>query len=552
MTIGKDLADGGLDPYETIPVSEPGGSVDGVNGVYGGWGPLEPFGSTGELPPFPVEALPGRWAEFVRGLAESTQTPVDMAAMVVLGVLATCLQGRYRVHGNADHFEILSLWVVVVIDPANRKSTVLARTIAPILAWERRQREELADARSNRLADREAIESEIKRVRKRTAKAEATEGDHQELAALKARLAELPVPFELPVLVGGDTTPEVLGIRMEQQGRYTLASAEGDEVFSIAMGRYGEGPNLDLLLKGHAGDMHRVDRVGRPSLYIPEAVLSLILMVQESVLEDRAGDRRLAGRGFLARCCWCRPVSPLGTRVYVGAPSLDPELLAWYERAVSALLDLPVQRHEDGRWDTRTIELSPAALSALDDWHREIEPETPEGGRFEDMTGWAGKLLGCTLRVSALLHAAESPTVDPSVRSISGDTMDRAVTIARYLVPQAESALMSIGTEDETTRLCLRVLRWVGRTQRTQRPHETTPVDVVYGVYGGGFTERDVWQSLRRQFGEDISKLRPVLEELARRNYLVAAPEERRTGRGGKPSPRWYVNPAVFAKRGEA
>lgn len=46
------------------------------------------------LPEFPVDALPKGIADYVTALAESTQTPVDMAASSALPIISVCIQGK--------------------------------------------------------------------------------------------------------------------------------------------------------------------------------------------------------------------------------------------------------------------------------------------------------------------------------------------------------------------------------------------------------------------------------------------------------------------------
>ena len=74
---------------------------------------------------------------------------------------------------------------------------------------------------------------------------------------------------ELPRLVADDVTPEaVASLLAECGGSIAVVSAEGG-VFDIIAGRYnGNIPNMDVWLKGHSGDMIRVDRKGRPPEYI--------------------------------------------------------------------------------------------------------------------------------------------------------------------------------------------------------------------------------------------------------------------------------------------
>ena len=55
-----------------------------------------------DTPPFPVDCLPAPAAAFVDELSESTQTPPEMSATMVLGVMAIAFQKRYVVVINPD------------------------------------------------------------------------------------------------------------------------------------------------------------------------------------------------------------------------------------------------------------------------------------------------------------------------------------------------------------------------------------------------------------------------------------------------------------------
>ena len=75
----------------------------------------------------------------------------------------------------------------------------------------------------------------------------------------------------LPRLLADDATPEAIAtLAAGQGGRLTIAAAEGG-IFDIFAGRYTGGvKNLDVLLRGHAGDSYRVDRKGREPEHIEE------------------------------------------------------------------------------------------------------------------------------------------------------------------------------------------------------------------------------------------------------------------------------------------
>ena len=128
--------------------------------------------------------------------------------------------------------------------------------------------------------------------------AKTDQADHREWLqaendALLAQTAvdAIDVP-EVPRLVADDVTPEaVASLLADHGGRIAVISAEGG-VFDIIAGRYnGNIPNMDVWLKGHSGDMIRIDRKGRPPEYIRKPALTLGLMIQPEVLKSIAAQR---------------------------------------------------------------------------------------------------------------------------------------------------------------------------------------------------------------------------------------------------------------------
>lgn len=77
------------------------------------------------LPPFPLDALSSKIKDYVLAVAESTQTPVDMAATAALTIMATCLQGKYKVAAKPDWIEPLNLYALIIAEPSERKSAIV-------------------------------------------------------------------------------------------------------------------------------------------------------------------------------------------------------------------------------------------------------------------------------------------------------------------------------------------------------------------------------------------------------------------------------------------
>jgi len=86
-----------------------------------------------------------------------------------------------------------------------------------------------------------------------------------------------------------------------------------------------------VFLKGHAGDLLRVDRVGRAAEHIADPALTLGLAVQPEVLRDIARMPGFRGRGLLARILYAVPPNTVGRR-RVGAPAVPQQSRAHITR----------------------------------------------------------------------------------------------------------------------------------------------------------------------------------------------------------------------------
>jgi hypothetical protein len=141
----------------------------------------------------------------------------------------------------------------------------------------------------------------------------------------------------LPRWLVDDATPEALAGLLATYGRIALLSPEGD-VFDQMAGRYNQqvGPNLGVYLKGHARDLLRVDRRGRPPEYVERPCLTIGLAVQPEVLRGLAGRPGFGGRGLLARFLYSLPASLVGHR-QAGAPSVPEAVADRYARELHAL-----------------------------------------------------------------------------------------------------------------------------------------------------------------------------------------------------------------------
>jgi replicative DNA helicase len=491
----------------------------------GGWGPPIPLGATGAVPAFPVEVLPGWLGEYVAAVATATQTPPDLAGMLALAVLATVAAGAVEVQPRPGWQEPLCLFVAVGMDAGTRKSSVFTALTRPVAEFERQQATAALSAITEtttlrRIADQAASHAE-------TAASKAP-ADHQEerQAEAIARAAEasaLVVP-PVPRWLVDDATPEALAGLLATYGRIALLSPEGD-VFDQMAGRYNQaaGPNLGVYLKGHAGDLLKVDRRGRPPEYVQRPCLTIGLTVQPEVLQGLASRPGFRGRGLLARFLYSLPQSLVGRR-QPGTPPAPQAVADRYTlelQALAASLTIPASD------DPSVLTLDPQAGELLLAFEGDLEPRlAADSGDLAHLAGWAAKLAGATCRLAALLHLAEHLR-DGWAQPIGAESFAAAIRLADYLIEHARAVFDLMGADsrlDDARWL----LDWISRTNRTQ------------------FSRRDAHRAAPPDRFATATDLEPALRLLEEHGYLRRVdpePSQDPRGRGRPASPRFLVNP---------
>jgi replicative DNA helicase len=492
-----------------------------------GWEPPIPFGVAGDVPAFPVEVLPGWLGEYVAAVATATQTPSDLAGMLALAVLATVAAGSVEVEPRPGWREPLCLFIGVGMDAGTRKSSVFTAMTRPVADFERQQAAAALPgitetATLRRIADQAAATAEVAAGKASASQQEEARAEAIARAAEAARLVVPPVPRWLV----DDATPEALAGLLATYGRIALLSPEGD-VFDQMAGRYNQagGPNLGVYLKGHAGDLLKVDRRGRPPEYVERPCLTIGLAVQPEVLRGLAGRPGFGGRGLLARFLYSLPESLVGRR-QPGAPPVPAAVADRYALELQALAaSLTTSAGPDaGDEGPALLTLDQAAEELLLGFERELEPRLAAGsGDLANLAGWAAKLVGATCRLAGLLHLA-GHLRDGWARPIGADTLAGAVRLAGYLVEHARAVFDLMGA-DPRVEDARWLLDWISRTGQAQ------------------FTRRDAHQAARGRFRK-AGDLEPALALLQEHGYLRRVDADPTSPKGGRPpSPRFLVHP---------
>lgn len=469
------------------------------------------------LPAFPVDAFPPAIRDYVLAVAETTQTPVDMAATAALAVLALCQQGKYQIKGKEDWIEPLNLFAVIVAEPSERKSAVISHMTGAVHRFEAEYNKQHSGAVERSRMEKRILEKQQRNLEEMVIKGKAQMEDLQDVAMQLANFREI-MPMRL--YVDDVTTEKLTSVLAENNGTAAVVSAEGG-IFDMLAGIYTKNVNIDVFLKAHSGDDIRVDRIGRSSESIFHPALTVLLAVQPSVLSGMMSNGVFRGRGLTARFMYCMPQSRVGDRKYRTQPIPD-EVSRCYEVTIRNLL-------QEGTPKTpELLRLSPEADKLLEEFACEVESRLKT--EYSDIPDWAGKLVGAVLRISGLLCRAAnahcSDFLDLSDSMIVDEaTMAGAIAVGRYFTEHSRAAYSLMGADN-----------LIKQSQYT--------LDAIMKNRLLEFTRRDIMR-MCRSF-KKVEQVQPVLNHLADLGYVALKETEQTFGKGRPANPTYLVNPLLY------
>lgn len=504
---------------------------DGFSGITGmenqgggaSWEPPVPVPAY-RLPPFPVDALGNKLAQWVRAQSDSLNVSEDLVAFSALGTISTAIGGRRRIHvkdGWED--ENVCLYLLGLAGSSARKTPALDAASAAL-------REQTGLLRDDRRLEVDENEQKIRIAEAEMAAAERLaaqgKGSPEDARAALDVLRELKDKPGLPKTLVGDVTLEALGKLMgENGGRMGLLESEAG-FFKACAGLYGNGrADITLVLKAYSGTGHDIERIMRGSTWMPHTALTITLIVQPGVVEQMEKDNpEFKSSGFLNRFLYSLPAPmPPGT---FDTPAVPATVRDDYDRRIATLF----QRVWTAE-NITTVHLTNEARKQFAGFYNEIEQRKAENGDLHDLAEWAGKLCGQILRVAACLTLFE----DHGATEISEDVMARALSLAPYLVTHARAAFALMSRDGDGGRKLLRDIL------------DRLP-ELVDGE--GAINLRKIRESFKGRLATgggnvDAEAIQDAMDELEDLGWVARIlPPPRKPGqRGPNPSPRYDVHP---------
>ena len=479
--------------YESLAETSEGRAI-----LTGGWNPLP---AAPVAPPMRPELLPPVLRSMAEAIAENQNVPVDLPALVGLGVASACACGRIGVNLKAGWYEPAQLFVLAVLDSGEGKTPVFKAMTRTLFQAQ-------ADENKRRAVQIEADKAELEVLHARKCEA-VKKKQAQDARAIAEEMASFPAVRLMSRFIGGDVTPERLTeIMRDNEGATAQLDDEG-ELFELLAGRYQELPNLNPWLKGYSGGTPLTMERKGGSTIVDNPGLSVLVLAQHYILGELLDAKRMSGKGFLARFLIACP-EPV--REYSAEPDIPAAVTSGYEATLRKLLAIK----------PATLELTPEARMLFFAWRDEVRARQWCDWLPLKRDGFSAKLAGNTARLACLLKLWEdTDTAEP----IDAETMRNAVALARYFVGHMLHLVDGEGSLTAPAKETLALLVKVG--DPTQR-------------------ERDIKQTLtkRRLFpsGEAVDA---AFDELARAGYIRRVD----VSSGGRPSPTIEVNPELLPQQ---
>ncbi len=280
-----------------------------------GWGELKPI-ATALLPvePFHVAQVPLTLSRYIYDIADRQQAPLDFIAVSALcGFAALIGNGVHIAPKQYDDWKIVpNLWGALIGQPSTMKTPTMQAALAPITRLQKQWYKEWLKQKENQEIE-EILETLDKSEKKKQAHKAIKKGD---LETARALLSEAPskdnIHDDSSRFIVNDTSVEKLGELLKENPRGLLMVRDELSGFLTNLERKEYQTDRAFYLEAFNGDgQFTYDRIGRGTIFIPNATLSIIGGIQPSrilpfyAMLYMAKAMMVFYNGFK---CWCGPM----------------------------------------------------------------------------------------------------------------------------------------------------------------------------------------------------------------------------------------------------
>jgi putative DNA primase/helicase len=473
------------------------------------------------VPAFDVACLPANCRSLVEDVSERMQTPPDYAAAALVVALAGCVGRRASIQPKSldtSWLVVPNLWGSIIGPPGLMKSPVVQAVTRPLAHIEQLWRELYGHDCEDYEREKELLNL------KHQAWKDQTKSDFKKGVPPKSAPDSTLEPPTQKRLLLTDSTPEKLHEILSVNLGGVLVLRDELTGWLAELDRHGREGERAFYLQAWNGDSgFTIDRIGRGSIHVPAACVSLFGNIQPSRLRTYLADAVSAGPGddglFQRFQVTVWPDTPRKWSLVDRAP--NSFALTTAERVFSVLANLSPDTPIRATFDPDAQELFFGWWAALEDEVRS------ESGLHPAMVAHLSKyrsLMPSLALLFELSDVAVSGLMPGEGLTVGLDHALQAVALCKYLEGHARRVYACIISPE--TRAARELARHI-------RAHDLPSTFATRAVYLKGWSGLDSPERVRGAL--------TVLEDAdwVRRIQPFALPS------GGRPSEMWTVNPRV-------
>lgn len=406
--------------------------------------PIEFKPTVGDPEEYPLEALPPRLADCIRGLVDIVQIPTSIAAQAVLGACAIVAQTRIEIEMPTGEVIPSSLFLFTVAASGDRKSSCDKRALGPIYRREKELREGFESKQQQFSIEKAAHDAAVSSAKK------GSKNKFQIQEALEA-CGSPPVPPALPMLLVEEPTIEgIVKLLDEAYPSIGLFSDEGAQFLGgYSMQDEQQAKTGAMLSQLWDGKPIKRVRGGDVTKILDGRRMSLHLMVQPGVATKLFANKALRDQGMMSRMLITFPKSLKGQRLWKEATDKSKNDLASYQNRLNNLLHGAFSRMdpETRQLEFSTVELQPDARQLWIKFSDHLEQQQAPDGPLAEVSDLASKMAQHALRLAAVVSYFEGG--ENVVRDgISLAAMNAGIALGQYYLSEA-LRLFNAGSVDE-------------------------------------------------------------------------------------------------------
>ena len=418
--------------------------------------------ATPDLEPgkFPVHALNPVMREMVENMADVHRVPVELPAMCAVSIVSGALGKAFTLTGAVNGKDAChgNLYVIAAVSKSGGKGSVAGALVRPLLDA---STELATDFKIKQLPglkmEKAILEKRAKVLVNELATGKTGLGQdgklivemkmmetRDELEQAHARLDVItPLIEALPTYWLGNATSEAMEFQFKRNNPGLFCySAEAGAVVRVMLGKYsrGQAADLDLYLSGYTVEDWRSDRIGRGVCQI-KPCLSMLLMVQPSILREFLGNEEAFDRGMTAR-----PLMFVVETEPLEDDGLVREINSGTVTAWNQLIRGLLKRRESIAGNPHCITCTPEAREIFRQFYN--ESVRLRRGEFSDIEAELGRWRENAIRLAIGQCVADNL----EARELTGEQAARAVEIMRWCARSALKATNVPRTQKRTER----------------------------------------------------------------------------------------------------